>query len=112
MIRPWMVSTQRLSRLIDVSKDRSVVDIIWPGEMRVPEVRSRLGGRDPRGKGPYVSTRCFKREARFEAERANFPTAPIDLDDLANSLLEQYDKLDLETQQLARPKRILAPAWA
>lgn len=82
------------------------------GAMGAPEVRSFLGGRHPQDKGLYVSTGGFTREARYEAERANIPTALMDLDDLVKSLLEQYDKLDLETQQLVPLKRIFIPAWS
>ncbi|MBB2835844.1 UNVERIFIED_ORG: restriction system protein [Rhizobium esperanzae] len=81
------------------------------GTMGAPDVRSFLGGRHPQDKGLYVSTGGFSREARYEAERANIPLALMDLDDLVKSLLEQYDKLDLETQQLVPLKRIFVPAW-
>ncbi|WP_244490488.1 restriction endonuclease [Rhizobium sp. Root708] len=82
------------------------------GAMGAPEVRSFLGGRHPQDKGLYVSTGGFTREARYEAERANIPTALMDVDDLVKSLLEQYEKLDLETQQLIPLKRIFIPAWS
>lgn len=81
------------------------------GAMGAPDVRSFLGGRHPQDKGLYVSTGGFTREARYEAERANIPLALMDLDDLVKSLLEQYEKLDLETQQLVPLKRIFVPAW-
>jgi restriction system protein len=82
------------------------------GAMGAPDVRSFLGGRHPQDKGLYVSTGGFTREARYEAERANIPLALMDLDELVKSLLEQYEKLDLETQQLVPLKRIFVPAWA
>lgn len=82
------------------------------GTMGAPDVRSFLGGRHPQDKGLYVSTGGFTREARYEAERANIPLALMDLDDLVKSLLEQYEKLDLETQQLVPLKRIFVPAWS
>lgn len=82
------------------------------GAMGAPDVRSFLGGRHPQDKGLYVSTGGFTREARYEAERANIPLALMDLDELVKSLLEQYDKLDLETQQLVPLKRIFVPAWS
>ncbi|PYE88058.1 restriction system protein [Phyllobacterium leguminum] len=81
------------------------------GTMGAPDVRSFLGGRHPQDTGLYVSTGGFTREARYEAERANIPLALMDLDDLVKSLLEQYDKLDIETQQLVPLKRIFVPAW-
>lgn len=81
------------------------------GAMGAADIRSFLGGRHPQDKGLYVSTGGFSREARYEAERANIPLALMDLDDMVKSLLEQYDKLDLETQQLVPLKRIFVPAW-
>lgn len=80
------------------------------GAMGAPDVRSFLGGRHPQDKGLYVSTGGFTREARYEAERANIPLALMDLDDLVKTLLEQYEKLDLATQQLIPLKRIYIPA--
>lgn len=81
------------------------------GAMGAPDVRSFLGGRHPQDKGLHVSTGGFTREARYEAERASIPLAFMDLDELVKSLLEQYDKLDLETQRLVPLKRIFVPAW-
>lgn len=82
------------------------------GAMGAPDIRSFLGGRHPQDKGLYVSTGGFTREARYEAERANIPLALMDLDELVKTLLEQYDKLDLETQQLVPLKRIFVPTWS
>lgn len=82
------------------------------GSMGAPDLRNFIAGRHDLDKGLYVSTGGFTREARYEAERARIPTALMDLDDLVKSLLEQYDKLDLETQQLIPLKRIFIPAWA
>lgn len=81
------------------------------GAMGAPDLRSFLGGRHPDDKGLYVSTGGFTREARYEAERANIPLALMDIDDLVKSLLEQYEKLDIKTQQLVPLKRIFVPAW-
>lgn len=82
------------------------------GSMGAPDLRNFIAGRHDLDKGLYVSTGGFTREARYEAERARIPTAQMDLDDLVKSLLEQYDKLDLETQQLIPLKRIFIPAWS
>lgn len=78
--------------------------------MSAPEIRSFLAGRHPDDKGLYVSTGGFTREARYEAERARIPTALMDLDELVTVLLDQYDKLDIETRQLVPLKRIFIPA--
>lgn len=78
--------------------------------MSAPDLRMFLTGRHPQDKGLYVSTGGFTREAHYEADRANIPMALMDLDDLVKTLLEQYDKLDLQTQQLVPLKRIFVPA--
>lgn len=82
------------------------------GAMGAPEIRSFLGGRHPQDKGLYVSTGGFTREARYEAERANIPLSLMDMDELVRTLLEQYEKLDLETQQRVPLRRIFIPAWS
>lgn len=78
--------------------------------MAAPEIRSFLGGRHDRDKGLYVSTGGFTKEARFEAERARIPVTLMDLDDLVNSLLEHYERLDIETQQLVALRKLYWPA--
>ncbi len=82
------------------------------GAMGAPEIRSFLGGRHLQDKGLYVSTGGFTREARYEAERANIPLSLMDMDELVRTLLEQYEKLDLETQQRVPQRRIFIPAWS
>ncbi|MFC1459288.1 restriction endonuclease [Microvirga arabica] len=80
------------------------------GTIGAQEVRSFLGGRHPQDKGLYVSTGGFTKDAYYEAERANIPLALMTIDELVESLVEHYEKLDLETQQLVPLKRIYWPA--
>lgn len=79
------------------------------GSMGAPDIRSFLGGRHLQDKGLYVSTGGFTKEAKYEAERANIPLALMDIDDLVTSVLGQYEKFDLGTQQLLPLKRIYVP---
>ncbi|MGD8310730.1 MAG: restriction endonuclease [Chromatiales bacterium] len=72
-------------------------------------VRSFLGGRHKDDKGLYVSTGGFTKDARYEAERASIPLTLMDIDDLVKALLDHYDRLDLETQQLVPLKKIYWP---
>lgn len=74
------------------------------------EIRSFLGGRHDNDKGLYVSTGGFTRDARYEAERGRIPVTLMDLDDLVKSLLEHYEKLDVEMQRLVPLRRIYWPA--
>ncbi|MFT3778884.1 MAG: restriction endonuclease [Ottowia sp.] len=74
------------------------------------EIRSFLGGRHEQDKGLYVSTGGFTKEARYEAERGRIPVTLMDLDDLVKSLLEHYEKLDVEMQRLVPLRKIYWPA--
>ncbi len=74
------------------------------------QVRSFLGGLRPGDKGLYVSTGGFSQEARYEAERANLPLTLIDLDTLAEVLVQYYDDLDAEGRALLPLTRIFWPA--
>jgi len=80
------------------------------GTMGAPIVRSFLGGRHANDKGLYVSTGGFTREARYEAERAAIPLTLMDLDDFVHSLLEHYEKLDVDMQRLIPLRKIYWPA--
>ncbi len=73
-------------------------------------IRSFLGGRHPEDKGLYVSTGGFSKDAYYEAERANIPLTLMDIEDLVEAMLEQYDKMDIETQRLVPLKRFYWPA--
>jgi restriction system protein len=78
-------------------------------QMGSQAVRSFLGGRHKDDKGLYVSTGGFTKDARYEAERASIPLTLMDIDDLVKALLDHYDRLDLETQQLVPLKKIYWP---
>jgi restriction system protein len=75
-----------------------------------PDIRSFLGGRHSDDRGLYVSTGGFTKEAVYEAERANIPLDLMDIDRLAESVVEQYAEFDIETQQLLPLKRLYWPA--
>jgi len=78
--------------------------------MGAQEVRSFLGGRHRDDKGLYVSTGGFTKDARYEAERATIPLTLMDLGDLVKALLEQYEKMDIETQRLIPLRKVYWPA--
>lgn len=60
--------------------------------------------------GIYVSTGGFTREARYEAERAQYPVTLIDIDDLANLIVAHYEKFDLDGRALLPLVRVYWPA--
>ena len=72
-------------------------------------VRSFLGGRHKDDKGLYVSTGGFSKDARYEADRAAIPLVLMDLDDLAESLLEHYEALDTTVKTLIPLAKIYWP---
>ncbi len=78
--------------------------------MGSPQVRSFLGGLRAGDNGLYVSTGGFTREARYEAERASIPVSLVDLDDLAELVIEHYDRFDAEGRGLLPLIRIYWPA--
>lgn len=73
------------------------------------DIRSFLGGRHQGDKGLYVSTGGFSKDARYEAERANIPVHLMNLDDLVDAVLDNYARMDTETQRLLPLKRIFWP---
>jgi restriction system protein len=77
--------------------------------MGTQEIRSFLGGRHVADKGLYVSTGGFTKDAYYEAERANIPLTLMSLEELVQALLDHYDRLDIETQQLIPLKKIYWP---
>lgn len=80
------------------------------GSMGAQDIRSFLGGRHPQDKGLYVSTGGFTKDAYYEAERANIPLSLMTIDELVETLVQHYDNLDTETQQLVPLKRIYWPS--
>ncbi|WP_349436415.1 restriction endonuclease [Pararhizobium sp. A13] len=80
------------------------------GAIGAPAIRGFIGGqRHAQDRGLYVSTGGFTREAYYEAERSNVPLALMTIDNLVEALIEHYEKLDVETQQLLPLKRIYWP---
>ncbi|WP_029557003.1 restriction endonuclease [Xanthobacter sp. 91] len=80
------------------------------GAIGAQAIRSFLGGRHPQDKGLYVSTGGFSKDALYEAERASIPLSLMTIDDLVEAVIQNFDRLDIETQQLLPLKRIYWPA--
>lgn len=79
------------------------------GAMGSQAIRSFLGGRHKDDKGLYVSTGGFSKDAHYEAERANIPITLLNLDDLVETMIDYYEKLDPEIQRLVPLKRVYWP---
>jgi restriction system protein len=76
------------------------------------EIRSFLGGRQPGDRCLFVSTGGFTREARYEAERSNVPLTLVDLPLLRELLVDHYDAMPVEAQQLVPLTRLHWPVVA
>jgi len=74
-----------------------------------PELRNFIGGLRTIEKGIYVSTTGFSQDAKYEAERANFPITLVDFDLLVELLLENYGDLEPEVKALVPLRKIYWP---
>jgi len=79
-------------------------------QIGAPHIRSFLGGRHPQDRCLYVSTGGFTKEARYEADRSPIPITLLDLDDLVDLLVENYEKLGPDTRALVPLIRFYWPA--
>lgn len=79
------------------------------GRIGSQDIRSFLGGRHKDDRGLYVSTGGFSKDARYEAERANIPLVLWTLDELTRTLLQYYEKLDIEAQRFIPLKKVYLP---
>ena len=80
------------------------------GPMGSQELRSFLGGRHKDDRGLYVSTGGFRRDAHYEAERANIPVMLWTMDNLVRALIDHYEATDAETKRLVPLRRAYLPA--
>lgn len=60
-------------------------------------------------KALFVSTGGFSPDAKFESERVRTPITLVDLDDLANLVVEYYDRFDSDGQSLLPLVRLYWP---
>lgn len=60
--------------------------------------------------GLYESTGGFSKDAHYEAERASIPLTLMDIDDLVQAIIENYEKMDIDTQRLLPLKKVFWPA--
>jgi restriction system protein len=70
------------------------------GVIGVPLLRSFIGGLRQSDKDLYVYTGGFTKEARYEAERSQVPVTLVDIDDLADLLIQYYDSANTDTKAL------------
>lgn len=78
-------------------------------QMGSQDIRSFVGGRHPNDKGLYVSTGGFTKDAYYEADRANIPVTLMGIDELVDAVLENYERMDIDTQRILPLKRLYWP---
>jgi restriction system protein len=64
------------------------------------DIRSYLGGRHKDDRGLYVSTGGFSKDAKYEAERASIPLTLMDIDELVEAVIENYERMDLDARTI------------
>ena len=80
------------------------------GSMGSNPIRSFIGVLREGDRGLFISTGGFTREARYEAERANIPVTLIDIDLLADLVVTNYERFDIEGQRLLPLVKVYWPA--
>lgn len=80
------------------------------GAVGAPALRSFIGTLRQSDKGLYVSTGGYSKEARYEAERSQVPVTLVDIDDLADLLIQYYDKANTEIKALIPLVKLYWPA--
>lgn len=79
------------------------------GVIGAPDIRSFLGGRHKDDKGLYVSTGGFTIQAEYEAERASIPLTLLDLNDLVEAFIANYENMRMEGKTLIPLTKIYWP---
>lgn len=80
------------------------------GRISSQQIRSFLGGRHKDDRGLYVSTGGFTKDALYEADRANVPLTLWTLDELARTLMANYQETDAVTKKLVPLRYFYVPA--
>jgi restriction system protein len=73
------------------------------------EIRSYLGGRHKDDRGLYVSTGGFSKDAKYEADRASIPLTLMDIDELVDAVIENYERMDVASRTILPLNRIYWP---
>lgn len=79
-------------------------------QMGAQDIRSFLGALREGDRGLYVSTGGFTREAKYEADRSSIPVALLDLEDLANLIVQNYETFDIEARTLLPLTKVYWPS--
>ncbi len=80
------------------------------GASSAPQIRGLLGALNPGDRGLFVSTGGFTKDSRYEADRANPTITLLDLDELIQLLIDNYENTDSTTKTLVPLKPLYWPA--
>lgn len=78
-------------------------------KISAPEIRNFIGGLRGHHKGIYFTTSGFTKEARYEAERANYAISLVDSDWMVELLINNYETLAPEIKALVPLRKIYWP---
>ncbi|TAL28735.1 MAG: restriction endonuclease [Alphaproteobacteria bacterium] len=74
------------------------------------DIRSFLGGRHKDDRGLYISTGGFSKDAKYEADRASIPLTLMDIDELVDLVIENYEMMDVDSRSLLPLTKIYWPS--
>ena len=77
--------------------------------MGAPEIRFFLGALRDNDRVLYVSSGGFTNDARYEAESAKNHVEPLNLDELVDLVIENYENFDNEARVLVRLRSVYWP---
>jgi restriction system protein len=78
--------------------------------MSSSDIRSLTAGRHKDDKCLYVSTGGFTKDALFEADRSANPVTLIDIDELVDLVIDNYEEMDTATRTLLPLTKIYWPS--
>lgn len=73
------------------------------------DIRSFLGGLREGEKALYISTGGFTQEAKYEADRSKIPLTLLELNDLADLIVDHYENFDIEGKRLMPLVKVYFP---
>lgn len=97
---------------LGLEQPRIVVEVKHRSNTQIgsQDLRSFLGGRHKDDKGLYVSTGGFSKDARYEADRAQIPVTLMDIDELVELVIDNYENMDMEARTLLPLTKIYWPS--
>jgi restriction system protein len=81
-----------------------------PGSViSAPDIRGFSGTLREGDRGVFISTGGFSRDARYEADRSQIPVSLVDLNDLAQLVIDRYEQFNVDGRMILPLVRIYIP---